>query len=697
MIHLDGVSVPKVEWDYLDFVPFDHQAAADELIRTEDAFFAVNESPTGSGKTYSWLKPAMDEGIDTIAVYPTNALITDQVATAKELRDEYYPDRKIGIKETTGETIAEWRSELGRSKGEALAHTIEKSFTQNDTTLVFTNPDILTTVRKQMYSHRFVTNKFNRFGMVVLDEFHLADVKQRDSLLFLIDEMDELADHYSNTNRFYFSSATPEGDDSHGRSLFARLREDIRVDPVSLSAKARPLTIVATDEGWQPVMPPVNLELRAGQTFKTADTLLDEDIIEEFAAFCDGGKTVVMLDGVTEVDRVYDELSDRLNSSVKRITGFHRGDVAEKLERFDVLVSNSAVEVGLDFQPERLVFSAHNAATLVQRLGRLRERDDRSQPYVAWCYVPAPVRARITAELLETDESDRISRTQFERTANDAFTDECDLSSFSRRWGELEAYQHVVERKNDVPPDAREEVFEEGLARIRRHYYEPYGREFGEEDLRRLHKWTDYDLLEELKSYRGSGLQVMVRDHLADEMKLYDMFHLLRWGRVEFKSPIQFRADLNEAQRRYYDAYSRYAVGFCEYRGKIPMDTSNEEEYPGRSVSLHAESPALYVMKNASDAQRTPEVVDGITVSVDKGIAPPARGVDYLREEMSGAKRLCYVVPGNPSTVEATYGLDEFFFLYTLGEDSIALGTNALYIHCLVQDRVESQERDWGW
>jgi len=72
-------------------------------------------------------------------------------------------------------------------------------------------------------------------------------------------------------------------------------------------------------------------------------------------------------------------------------------------------------------------------------------------------------------------------------------------------------------------------------------------------------------------------------------------------------------------------------------------------------------------------------------------------GAYYLRDEMSDAERLCYVVPGHPSTVEATYGLDEFFFLYSLGEDSIALGINALYMHCLVQDRIESQERDWGW
>jgi len=546
-----------------------------------------------------------------------------------------------------------------------------------------------------MYRHRLVRSRFDRFEMIVLDEFHLADMKQRDSLLFLIDEMNELGQQYSNTSRYYFSSATPEGDDSHGKSLYTRLREDLRTNPVSLSADARPTTTTPS-RNWNSVMPPIDLTLKESQTFKTADVLLEDDSLNDFVDFCSSRQTVVMLDGVHEVDRVHEELKDQLDQTVERITGFNRGEIDKKLDSFDILVSNSAVEVGLDFQPERLVFSAHNASTLIQRLGRLRERDDCDQ-FEAWCFVPRPVRARIDASLPESSSENRITRSAFETTVKDAFNNECDLSSFSRRWGELEAYQHVIERKNDVPSsDLQAEVMEEGLERIERHYYKPYGREFSEDDLERLHSWTDYDLIEELKPYRGNGLQVMARDHDADgRMKLYDMFYLLRWGDVEFEPKGQFRDGLNNEQRRYFSAYHRYAVGFCEYYGKIP--TEQDDEYPGRSVSLRAEGPDLWTMKNESDAQRRPEVVSGITPRVEDDNAPPARNVDYLRDEMSDVERLCYVVPGHPSTVEATYGLDEFFFLYPIGEDSIALGTNALYMHCLVQDRIESEERDWGW
>lgn len=695
MINLDGVSVPTVDGDYLStFSPYDHQAVAREVIRGQDSFFAVNESPTGSGKTLSWLVPALNEGLDTVAVYPTNALIQDQVATVEEEIAQHHNADRIGIVVATGEEIASWsRDRPGRmSKGEALKNRVSESLDRNETTILFTNPDILTIIRKHMYRHRFVTNQFNRFEMVVLDEFHIADVKQRDSLLFLIDEMYCLPAQTSNTDRFYFLSATPEGDNRNGRPLLQRIREDVRVDPVSISADAQPASAVAGG-GWSQVMPRVNLRLATGKTFRTADLLLEDETAEEFASFCADEKTVVMLDGVHEVDQVYQFLSNELEKTVHRITGFDRGDVGEKLASFDVLVSNSAVEVGLDFKPERIVFSAHNAPTLIQRLGRLRELDERTLE--AWCYAPESVCARIEADLDDSSHNQRISRAAFESVVNRTFVNRCDLSSFSWRWGDLEAYHHVLERKDDVSSDQREDILEDGVDRIKRHYYEPYGREFGKDDLARLHRWTDYDLLDQLKSYRGQGLQVMVRDRRAGEMKLYDIFYVLRWGDVEFVPESVFKNELSETQREFYDSRSQYAVGFCNYDGKIPI--KDDGDYGGRSVALKGESESLYQMKNTPDRQRKPSVLSGIGVRVETNDAPPIRGLDHLNDSMTTAERLCYVLPGRPSANEAVYGLDEFMFLYPFEGDSIALGPTALYMHCLVQDRLESETREWSW
>jgi len=65
--------------------------------------------------------------------------------------------------------------------------------------------------------------------------------------------------------------------------------------------------------------------------------------------------------------------------------GFTGENVREKLDTFETLVSNSAVEVGVDFDTEQIIFSGHDAASFFQRLGRLRTRPNRS---AAYAYVP---------------------------------------------------------------------------------------------------------------------------------------------------------------------------------------------------------------------------------------------------------------------------------------------------------------------
>lgn len=696
-VRLDGVSVPTVDDRYLDIKPYDHQIAAEDLFDTRDWFFAVNTSPTGSGKTYSWLKPTLDHGLDTIAVYPTNALVADQLETARGLVNEHYSGKGVGLVPATGENIAEWRdkAETDLNKGQALRRRIDRELTTNKTTVLFTNPDILTLVRKEMYRHRAVKNHFDRFETIVLDEFHLADVKQRSTLLFLIDEINALPTSQSRTSRFFFLSATPKGTDQYGRGLVSRLGEDVEVNPVELSADARPSGAVSTPD-WRKVMPTVDLDLRAASTFQTADELLDSETVEEFVSFCDSKETVVMLDGVHEVDRVYTILQNRCSGRVERITGFDRGDIDRKISSFDVLVSNSAVEVGLDFQPDRLVFSAHDAPTLIQRLGRLRSKDEQTRPHEAWCYVPGPVKAKIEANL-EQEASDGYSRSEFERIVRGGYTAGCDLSSFNRRWADLEAFHYVKQRAERATSDRWNEILDTGIARIERHFYRPYGREVEKSDLERLHEWTEYRILDELQPYRGSGFQVMVKDRTGDdpELKLYDVFYLLRHGQVQFLSRDQFRKGLSSNEYSFYQAYGTYAVGFCEFYGRLDSRTDNE--YTGRRVRLTDERGALHASKTESSEARTPVVVDGLSVRVDPDSSQPVDGLGHLQNEMTEAERLCYVLPGAPGANETIYDLDAFFFLYTMDDASLALGTDAFYMHCLVQDRLEAEESDWGW
>jgi hypothetical protein len=104
-------------------------------------------------------------------------------------------------------------------------------------------------------------------------------------------------------------------------------------------------------------------------------------------------------------------------------------------------------------------------------------------------------------------------------------------------------------------------------------------------------------------------------------------------------------------------------------------------------------------MVNSSDRERTPDMLNGLSVRVEKNEAPRVEGLDYLREELSDAERLAYAFPGRPSMNEAQYGFGDFFFVYPFDGNSITFGTTALFMHCLVQDKEEesAKDRNWSW
>lgn len=696
MIKLDGVAVPKIDSDYLGFDPYDHQANAEKLIQSNDSFFAVNTSPTGSGKTYSWLKPALEEKIDTMAVFPTNALIADQTESIEELIRSDFPN--ASVVPVTGQTVAKWIHEFRSisDKGRALRRGVGESLDTNQVTIVVTNPDIFTLMRKDMFSHKDVAGLPERFGMLVFDEFHLADVRQRDLLLFLVDELHELPDTVSMMNRFFFLSATPD-DSTVSRSIFDRITEDIGESVHILSSEAIPLSKASKSDSG--VMPRVNLKLRETQTFKTGDRLLNDYIVDDFIEFCSTEQTVVMLDGVHEVDEVYDKLSDEVDGTVHKITGFDKKKAKRKIQNFDVLISNSAVEVGLDFQPERLVFSASNAATLIQRLGRLRKLPDRTKPHKAWCFLPKSIKAKVESEL---EDQNLISRSEFENCIKQTFSDEIDLSSYSWRWSDIEAYHHVNHRVKQFPSDKQDQILQRGLERIDRHYYKPFNRMFDADDLERLVNTTSNQFIDELKTYRGSGLQVMIKDRQSDTMKLYNMLHLLRWGNVKFFDPNKFKSRLSDEDLQFFEGNKNYSVGYCEFNGRITTDPS--DEYSGRTVKFQSANRIIHHMiEKEDDRTRKPRLLTGLDVYIDRNNYSRISGLDHLREGLNDVERLIYAYPGKPSSNKTHYGFGDFFFVYPFhrkGNDcSITFGTTALYMHCLVQDREEKkyEERDWSW
>jgi CRISPR-associated endonuclease/helicase Cas3 len=687
-INLDGVALRTYDEPYaFGYSPYGHQVRLRELFDESDRFVAVNDSPTGGGKTSSWLEPALAHRLDTVAVYPTNALVEDQRLGIEEHAEAVEHD--VAVLKVTSDSLSQKRAEHGvQSNAKAIDRWIREH--RGKQRLFLTNPDIFVMMCRDLYAEP--ARAFKQFELAVVDEFHRAGLKEQNTLRYLLDELLERDNAW--LDRVVFLSATP---DEEQEATFDRAmtvpyhrvtdRDDGQHEPQG--AEKRPFAD-SLDEEWRAVMPPIELELRTAPTFGTADVLLDDEP-ESTLEFCRGGRTVLMLDGIHEVERVFTWLDDKLDRRVERIDGFHSENKREKLKSFDVLVSNSAVEVGIDFDVDRILFAGHDRPAFLQRLGRLRTEE---QTQLARCYVPKSV-GRGLDDLDET----RVSRDDLRSRLETEYPNPKEPETFGWRYSASEALEHLEHRLRNATSDDAAEVKETGIGRIHRHFLADHGLTFA--DIKRTKDTIDWQALRSLQWYRGDSVQALVWDTIEGEMRSYNLFYLLRYGDVEFHEQSGFKRVVGDECVDEIERKARYVDGFCTYHG--PIDTTDEGY--GRDVAFTGGVLGSWIAET-EDAGRKPCVRDGLKLVVDADGLKPVRNdsVNVLNQRLKNRSDrmgdpdeddgglLCFPVSGTTKMVKNTYGLGDFFFLYpvwlTTGDAySLALGTDALYLHCHVQER----------
>lgn len=693
-ITLAGVALKQHDEEYLfDFEPYAHQLELQRLASQKDEFVAVNDSPTGGGKTSSWLAPALSEYLHTIVVYPTNALVTDQAESIRNETDVV--DHDVAVLKVTSETLYQQRDRYGvNSNGDALERWFREERQSNDQVLFLTNPDILVMMCRDLY--RNPSREYKRIEFAVVDEFHRAGRKEQNTLRYLLDELYERDESTSRLRKIAFLSATPDEkqEGAFERAMAAPYRRITEDDSDEQRAFQSEL-----DEGWYPVMPPVTLEARTAPTFGTADVLLEQ---EEKATldFCRGGRTVVMLDGIHEVARVSEWLDEELDCRVERIDGFHRENKAEKLRKFDVLVSNSAVEVGIDFQVDRLLFAGHDRASFVQRLGRLRTDEMLRQ---ARCYVPVPV-----ARDLDEHDGASFTRRELDLLLDDIYPEPRKPESFDWRYSAIEAREHLKERFQNATKDQREMIRKQGEDRIRRHFLHSDTEHLNRSDVERMMDAVDWRVLCGLQWYRGDSVQALVHDTTENELKPYSLFYLLRYGEVTFYERPEFERRLPEEMADEVGRYANFVDGFCKFHGTIEKTDGGF----GRDVFFTGARLAGWLDQEVSDTARKPKVLDGITVQAKPcdDSQPRIPTLDRLNKYLknraehtpgNGGGLLCYPIQGGSKVVKEVYDLGPFFFLYPVSVSgksahSLAIGTDALYLDCHVREREERRNQDDG-
>jgi CRISPR-associated endonuclease/helicase Cas3 len=643
----------------------------DDLISSQNKNIAFNTSPTGSGKTFSWFKPLAENNLTALAVYPTNALIQDQLDAAKKFRENYSKDLKI--KSLTREKVSKKKEELGtKSNAKATAKIIrDLKPALSGPAILFTNPDILILIIKEMYSQRGpgqdLKGIIGGFDLLVIDEFHLAEVKQRNDLLYTSSYL--LKNEATQTGQAIFLSATPD------ENAIKPLKQLFDLEIVSSKTSSEGF------EDSRKIMPEAELRLAEASLFKSGEAIKQE-LHEEVLDVCRSGKTVLMLDSLREVDMIYRFLQDKLDLRVERIDGFHRENIQDKLDNdnFDVLVSNSAVEVGVDFTVDNIVFSAFDSSTFMQRLGRLRNSDSKENKIMAL------TKPNLVAAV---EEKDILNRNGFERIVENSLEQNRRPESFTRTYSVDEWILNLINDENLTDDDKRREIplATELIKNLFSTKEFPVTNNYLSERKDQLAKNNTgiIESLTSLKTYRGENFQALVYDRIDDKVKIYNLVHLLAWGDVEFLTENEFSEVIPSEEEPNFTEQKEYVEGYCIYDGKIP-ERRNVWIKPYNSNSF-----ASHIKKASNQMKAKPVRTDGIVFQTDKEVKGRGKLADQTKEKEMTVKS----IPKQSYEIDALYNISDFMMLYATETGNIsdaenmstAFGLDALYLHRRTKDK----------
>lgn len=376
-----GYAYKQVAVDCIKTRLYPHQAAMFNEWSNHDAFLLVTK--TGSGKTRATALPVLKNHESAVFVYPTNALIKDQSRAIQQLMmdegvtfREWTPENateKFGSEEyvltqINAQTLGEFARAWGmgeKQKGVVLLRLLQ----QDKRKIILVNPDILYLI----YSLRYRASQealahLQAYTTVVFDEFHLYSGVELAHALFLI----YLARRMQAFQRVVLLSATPnpEVQTYVDRLLAPRIVDAFATVPQPVCGE-RP---IAHDVHLQPL--PVGRDI-----VKTAQAKVKE-LIDELYQLRNSNKEanirgeyvpcIVILNSVINAIALEDALVE---------AGIPRNDIApirglsarssRDVRGKTLVIGTAAIEVGIDFKADYLIFEAGDAASFMQRFGRI--------------------------------------------------------------------------------------------------------------------------------------------------------------------------------------------------------------------------------------------------------------------------------------------------------------------------------------
>jgi CRISPR-associated helicase Cas3 len=369
---------------------------------------------TGTGKTRAVMLPLLSRRESGIAVYPTNELLRDQVRSVEKLASsegiktvswlpgtsmDRYSEADAILVPIDRHLLNAWQE---RTRGKNRIEALQRLLEPDKPKIVLANPDILFRILALRY-HADPFASLKRYQTLVFDEFHLYQGVELAHALAMI----EMARTFGFFRRVMLLSATPHPE---VRSMLDRLYTPSVVEP-SVSASERSdqesrvaVHAVEVTAVQLPGLDPVDtLVAKLSAMRLELQQLRIENREAEYIP------AVVIVNSVVNAIRLEDNLAnagfDRKSLAIMR--GLSNRDIRATKGKL-LALGTSAIEVGVDFHCDYLFFEATEAASFMQRFGRV----GRHRPGKAIALVPPNVytgMSRLPSEIGRASFEERIN------------------------------------------------------------------------------------------------------------------------------------------------------------------------------------------------------------------------------------------------------------------------------------------------
>ena len=364
----------------------------ERLLRSEH-FVRLVSAPTGSGKSYAFMRAVLEEEAQILFIVPTKRLLQNLIEDAREQTRAHLRSRGLNEKQCTAwidERIIEWsgnQTSDGRERlGTVRAQQLLASSGHLGGQVIFAIPEVvvhlISGLRITGASTITPFSYVRRFDHIVFDEFHTIDDRA-----FGLACLTSLLAVTERQGKVSLLSATPI--DVTGVLAQAGVGRD---DVETISEEI----LDGHPPGHRPIHGNVSLSLEP----RALPDLVELNIDTVRASTGDGRTMILIYDSLQRLQQheprlrsllIGAGLDDKsilainsLDDSRRRVGEPRRGRRYEDPRDYDVLLCTSTVEVGVTFRSKLMFMEpGFGPASFVQRVGRVSRGADDGQVIVS--------------------------------------------------------------------------------------------------------------------------------------------------------------------------------------------------------------------------------------------------------------------------------------------------------------------------